>query len=540
MPGHVGAIDCSPRCSTPYGVVSARRGLRHIDARASSVRNWAFRNDAAPERAVTDAAPGRVQIPFTQIAEQAGLDFVHRSGAMGQKLLPETMGGGAAFFDYDNDSDPDLLLVSGGRWPGEQSDAPGLSGTARLYRNDGGAFTDVTEASGLLSLDLYAQGIAVGDFDADNDDDLVITGLGGTVALRNDHGVFMDVTAQIGVRSDPESWTTSAGFFDFDRDGDLDLFVCQYVSWSREIDLATNHMLAGIGRSYGPPFNFSGTQSLLYRNDDGVFIDISAQAGIHVSKPAGDLPVGKALAVTFCDYDRDGWLDIVAANDTEPNFLFRNQGNGAFVESAQEAGVAFDANGGATSGMGIDAAYFRNNDELGIAIGNYANETTSVFVGDGDPPLFADESLAVGVGGPSRAALTFGILWADLDLDGRLDLVQANGHLERQIQEVEQSQRYQQPAQLFWNAGSDAPHDFEALADRDVGDLAQPIAGRSLACADIDGDGDLDLLITQVDGRPCCCATTNRAVGIGCSVVYRGDAATPMPSGQWSKSPRAA
>ncbi|MCA9262119.1 MAG: VCBS repeat-containing protein, partial [Planctomycetales bacterium] len=455
----------------------------------------------APGSATNDAQEGGdhgavlPRIPFTNVAGSQGLGFTHESGATGQKLLPETMGGGCAFIDFDDDGDQDLALANGGSWPWTgASDSPDeedatTHGGVRLYRNDGGAFVDVSDASGVGSIDFYAQGLAVGDFDADDDDDLIVTGVGGIVVLRNDAGVFVDATKEAGVVSRDADWTTSAGFFDYDRDGDLDLFVCRYIAWSREIDLANDYMLAGVGRSYGPPFNFNGVESVLYRNDGGVFTDVSHEAGVQGEEDV----VGKALAVTFWDVDRDGWIDVLVANDTEANFFFRNRGNGSFENAAHLAGLALDANGGATSGMGIDVAFFRNTDDLAVAVGNFANESTSFYVGGGSPPLFTDESIAVGIGGPSRVSLTFGVLFEDFDLDGRVDLVETNGHLEEGIQKVQQSQRYRQSAELFWNAGPAAPREMALLPADDVGDLASPVVGRSLATADFDGDGDMDL-----------------------------------------------
>jgi len=294
-------------------------------------------------------------------------------------------------------------------------------------------------------------------------------------------------------------WSSGAAFFDYDRDGDLDLFVLNYVHWTRKDDLEIDFRLAGLGRAYGAPNNFRGTDSYLYRNDgDGRFSDVSASAGIQVHDPVSGLPVGKGLGVVPVDYDGDGWLDLVIANDTARNFLFHNLGNGSFEEVGAFEGLAFDRNGKATGAMGIDAARYRNDAELGVAIGNFANEMSSLFVTTGGRAPFADEAVLEGLGPASRLALTFGVLFLDYDLDGHLDLLQANGHLEHEINKVQASQHYAQPPQLFWNCGSQCAAAFQPVAE--PGDLARPLVGRAAACADIDADGDLDLLISQ-NGR---------------------------------------
>jgi len=266
-----------------------------------------------------------------------------------------------------------------------------------------------------------------------------------------------------------------------------------------EIDLEIDFRLTGLGRAYGAPNHFNGVHGHLYRNNgDGTFSDVSAEAGIRVVEPATGRAVGKALGVVLVDYDNDGWMDFVVANDTVRNFLFRNRGDGTFEEIGALEGVAFDRDGRATGAMGIDAGWFRNDDDIGIAIGNFANEPSSLYVtADGQPP-FADEAMIDGIAGPTRLALTFGVLFLDVDLNGRLDLIQANGHLEHEINTVQPSQHYEQPGQLFWNCGEDCPTRFTEI--RDPGDLAVPMVGRAMAYGDFDGDGDLDLIVTQ-NGR---------------------------------------
>lgn len=453
----------------------------------------------APERIRVEVEPPA--LPFTDVTGEAGIDFVHVSGAAGEKLLPETMGGGAAFLDADGDGDQDLLLVNGAYWPDDprSADQP----TSRLYRNDGaGRFTDVTEEAG-LDVVLYGMGAAVGDVDGDGDQDIFITAVGENRLLRNDGGVFTDVTSEAGVAGEAADWSTSAGFFDPDRDGDLDLFVCNYIEWSRPIDLEADYRLTGIGRAYGPPTNFNGAHSRLYRNrGDGTFEDVSAEAGIRVTNPVTGVPSGKALAVVFSDLDDDGWPDVIVANDTVQNFVFRNRGDGTFEEIGASCGLGYDAMGSATGAMGIDVADFRNDRSTGVAVGNFANEMTSLYLADADPWRFADVAVAEGVGARSRQALSFGLFFFDADLDGRLDLLQANGHVEDEINTVQSSQHYRQPAQLFWNAGPEARASFILVPPEQTADLATPIVGRGAAYADIDDDGDLDVLLTQIGGAP--------------------------------------
>ena len=301
----------------------------------------------------------------------------------------------------------------------------------------------------------------------------------------------------------PDAWSTCACFFDSDHDGDLDLYVGNYVRWSRDIDMGVDYRLTGIGRAYGPPANFEGAQPCFYRNDgSGKFTDATKEAGMLVTNAATGVPVGKALGVRACDIDADGDLDLSVANDTVANFLYRNKGDGTFEERAKELGLAFDREGRSTGAMGIDAAWFRNDASIGIAIGNFANEMTSFYVTQGSSELWADEAIGIGIGAPTRKYLKFGTLFLDYDLDGRQDFLQVNGHLENEINAVQKSQTYEQPAQLFWNAGADARRTFVEVDGATTGDLSHPIVGRGGATADVDGDGDLDILMTQVGARP--------------------------------------
>jgi hypothetical protein len=484
-----------------------------IIAAITAAMVWWFQR-ATPAPAVTDRpltlptarelpAVDSPQVPFTDITDKAGIDFVHESGASGDKLLPETMGGGCAFLDYDNDGDQDILLVNSRRWPWDKRPAKSPA-TLALYRNDGaGPFQNVTSAVG-LDVSLYGMGVAIGDYDGDGFVDVFISALGPNRLFRNAAGKsFVDVTADSGVAGGDDAWSTSCGWFDYDNDGDLDLFVCNYLVWSKEYDLAQNFQLIGGGRAYGRPQQFAGTLPYLYRNNgDGKFTDVSREAGVQVANADTGVAVAKALGLAFADFDRDGWLDVVVANDTVQNFLFHNQRNGTFKEIGQIAGVAYDINGMARGAMGIDIAHFRNDDDLGIAIGNFANEMSALYVSRGGNLRFKDDAVANGLGPATRLELKFGVFFFDADLDGRVDYLQANGHLEEDIQKVQESQRYEQPPQLFWNCGPQ-PTEFLLLGEKKCGaDFVRPMVGRGAAYADIDGDGDLDVLLTAVGDRP--------------------------------------
>ena len=450
---------------------------------------------AAPERLDAAEAPDPPDLPFREVAGASGLAFVHVNGAAGDRLLPETMGGGVAFLDYDGDDDADLLLVNSSSWPW---DGP-VSETMALYRNDGaGFFADATEGSG-LEVPLYGMGAAVADFDGDGRVDIFVTAVGRNRLFRNlGDGRFADVTVAAGVAGRDDDWSTCAAWLDYDRDGDLDLFVCNYVGWSRETDFEVDYRMTGIGRAYGPPTNFAGTFNALYENlGDGRFSDVSEAAGIRVVNAATELAAGKALAVLPMDLDDDGWLDLVVANDTVRNFVFINRGDGTFAEEGVPLGVAFDNSGHATGAMGIDGGRDPERSERVIAIANFANEMTSYYVASDDSAVFTDEAVISGVGPASRSALSFGLFFFDADLDGRQDLFQANGHVENQINVVQPSQRYEQPPQLFWNCGDACPRQYVPVDSGRLGDLAEPVAGRGAAYADIDGDGDLDIVLTQ-------------------------------------------
>jgi enediyne biosynthesis protein E4 len=467
-------------------------------------------------------------VTFTDVTERAGVRFRHVNGAFGKKLMPETMGSGVAFLDYDKDGKPDLLLVNSCHWPGHEprgQPAPTLA----LYRNKGkGVFEDVTRESG-LAVTLYGMGVAVGDFDNDGWPDVFITALGGCRLFRNvpadpkDPGKgrkFEDVSARLGdlARSDwpaagnfldhadPISYPSSCAFLDYDNDGHLDLFVCHYITWSPRTDLQFGFKLQGKGRAYGPPMPFRGSQCALYRNvpvdprDPGKgrkFEDVSARAGVQVLDRAGE-PLGKALGVTVCDADGDGWPDVFVANDTVRNFFFHNQRDGTFKERGVESGLVY-ADGKERGAMGIDWGEHRPG-QFALVIGNFQGEPSTLLRLDHPGRLlFTDVAQAEGLAGPSGASLRFGLFYFDYDLDGRLDLLTCNGHLEPAIRTVRPADSYAQPVQLFWNTGGKRA--FEPVpAARAGADLFRPLVGRGCAFADIDGNGTLDVVLTENGG----------------------------------------
>jgi hypothetical protein len=347
-------------------------------------------------------------------------------------------------------------------------------------------------------------GCAVGDYDNDGWVDVFVSAVYGNRLFRNlGGGKFQDVTAEAGVGGSGRDWSVSCAFFDYDNDGRLDLFVANYVQWSRAIDFEVGYKLVGIGRAYGQPRDFPGVFPYLYHNEgNGRFRDVSAEAGVQVRNPATGVPAAKSLGVIPVDLDGDGWLDLVVANDTVQNFVFHNQRDGTFKEIGAAAGIAFDSYGQTRGAMGIDAARFRDDGALGIAISNFANEMNALYVAaPARPLLFTDEAITENLGPPSRLLLKFGLFFFDYDLDGRLDLLTANGHLEPDITKVQQSQTYAQPAQLFWNRGA-TPCYVPVPPEKAGPDLFQPIVGRGSAYADIDGDGDLDVLLLQTGGPP--------------------------------------
>ena len=462
-------------------------------------------------------------LPWKDITTESGITFIHRNGESGDKLLPETMGGGCGFLDYNNDGAVDILFVNSRDWV--QSSQSSDRSTLSLFSNDGsGKFRDVTEESG-LKCDTYGQGCAIGDYDNDGWVDIYVTGtsfkslaaadlgvnqmengaIGPNRLFRNYAGNFKDVTLIAKVSGAFEDWSTGAGWFDYDNDGDLDLWVCNYLKWSKEIDLNQGFKLSGGMRAYGRPQAFAGSYPRLYRNDgNSSFVEVSESAGIRVNASATKSPMAKSLGLAFNDFDRDGFVDVAIANDTVQNQLFRNNGDGRFDDVGVFGGFAFDSDGNARGAMGIDVSFSRYNHNIAcVAIGNFSNEMTAFYVSQPSSFIFSDEAVANGLGPASRRYLTFGVFFIDADLDGRDDLVHVNGHLESDIELVQASQSYKQPPQLFWNAGQDSSIEYIPLTEKEVGDdFTKPLVGRGASYADIDSDGDVDILFTSLGSSP--------------------------------------
>jgi hypothetical protein len=434
-------------------------------------------------------AAGSIKSPqpsflLKDVTQQAGINFHHNSGAYGGKLLPETLGSGCAFLDYDADGYPDILLVNSMDWPGHQRNRS----TLKLYKNNrNGSFSDVTRAAG-LDIELYGMGVAVADYNNDGFPDILITCVGQNRLFQNTgKGTFRDVTKASGLAG-RSAFSTSALWFDYDRDGHLDLFVCNYVNWSPDHDVFCS--LDGKNKSYCTPEAYRGETCWLFRNrGNGTFEDITAASGIFDTS-------SKSLGVAMLDFDQDGWLDLFVANDTQPNKLYRNLRNGKFKDVAVEAGLAFSADGKARAGMGVDVGDFGNSGRPGIAITNFDNEMVGLYRSP-SAGQFDDVSIAAGVGGPSRTTLGFGCGFADLDLDGHLDLVVANGHIDDTVRNIRGNVGYAQPPHLFLNLANGK---FQDVAAANGGDFAAPRVGRGLAFADFDRDGDLDLLLTTNNG----------------------------------------
>jgi hypothetical protein len=433
--------------------------------------------------AAQSAASNALGFRFTDVTSQAGIHFRHNSGAFGGKFLPETLGSGCAFLDYDRDGWQDILLINGSDWPGHKKSRS----TLRLYHNDGdGTFTDVTARAG-LDVELYGMGVAVGDYNNDGYPDILVTCVGQNRLFRNTgKGTFVDVTNTAGLGK-REGFSTSALWFDYDRDGLLDLFVCNYVKWSLEADIFCS--LDGKHKSYCTPEAYRGATCWLFHNrGNGTFEDVTATSGVFDSS-------SKSLGVALLDENRDGWPDLLVANDTQPNKLYRNQHNGTFKDAAVEAGIAFSSEGKARAGMGVDVADFDNSGTSGVAITNFDNEMIGLYRLSGKS--FEDIAPQSGVGIASRNSLGFGCSFLDVNLDGWLDFAVANGHIDETVRNIRGNVGYAQPPQLFLNGGKGTFR--EVAADAGEG-FDRPKVGRGLAYGDFDRDGDLDLLITTNNG----------------------------------------
>lgn len=429
--------------------------------------------------------PAASQIQFHDITAQAGIQFVHNNGAFGKKYLPETMGPGVAFIDYDGDGWPDILLVNSEDWPGHKRTAS----TLKLYRNNhNGTFTDVTAKAG-LAFSLFGMGAAVGDYDNDGHDDIFVTALGQSHLFHNNgNGTFTDVTKASGLWG-PDEFSTSAAWVDYDQDGRLDLVVANYVQWSIQTDIRCT--LDGTHKSYCTPESYKGSSARLWHNlGNGKFEDATRKAGLYDSS-------SKSLGVAILDFNNDGWLDILLANDTQPNKLYLNKGNGTFEEKGVTAGIAFSEDGIARAGMGIDAADYDRSGHASLIISNFSNQMISLYHNEGNG-LFIDEAPRSEVGRNSLVTLGFGCFFFDYDNDGWPDIFVADGHIEDQIERVQKRVKYAEPSHLFRNLGGGK---FQEVTESLGAAFAAPHVARGAAYADIDNDGALDLLVTTNGGK---------------------------------------
>ena len=426
------------------------------------------------------------RIEFRDITAEAGIHFVHNNAAFGKKWLPETLGAGCAFIDYDNDGYPDILLVNGEDWPGHAK-APS---TLKLYHNNhDGTFTDVTRKAG-LAVSMFGMGVAVGDYDNDGFDDLFITALGQSRLFHNNgNGTFTDVTKSAGLWG-PNELSTSAAWIDYDRDGKLDLVVANYVQWSPQTDIYCT--LDGAHKSYCTPDSYKGVSARIWHNlGGGKFEDATQKSGLYD-------PTSKSLGIAILDYNGDGWPDILLANDTQPNKLYLNKQSGRFEEKAVAAGIAFSEDGVARAGMGVDAADYDRSGRPSLMITNFANQMLSLYHNEGNG-LFVDEAPRSEVGRNTLVTLGFGCFFFDYDNDGWPDIFVADGHIENEIERVQKRVFYAEPPHLFRNLGAGR---FQEVTERMGPAFASPKVARGAAYADIDNDGALDVLVTTNGGRP--------------------------------------
>jgi hypothetical protein len=487
-------------------------------------------------------------VRFVNVTERAGIRFKHFNGSKGMKLLPETMGSGVAVLDFDGDGLPDLLFINSRAWPGQETPKDSRH-TPALYRNKGdGTFEDVTTAMG-LDIEIFGMGVAVADYDNDGWPDIFITAVGGNKLFHNLQGKrFEDVTAAAGLgkesrwptgssdeflkSSEPISFPSSAVWLDYDGDGLLDLFVGNYITWSPAEDLGIQAFLPNGVRGYVPPTQFKAADCTLYRNLGGRFEDVSTKAGIRIQENGA--PVGKALGVCVCDPDRDGWPDIIIACDTTRNLFFHNipdrNGGRTYEEIGMLTSVAY-VEGRPRGGMGIDAAFLQP-DTFAYAIANFSNEPNTFCKLRSAKPLgFTDIAVSSGLAGPSRAPMKFGAMFFDARLEGHNDLFTCNGHLEPDIASAQSGQTYPQSAQLFWSS-DDATPQWRLATQEEIGpDLLQPMVGRGCAYLDFDGDGALDIVVTENGGSARLFRNENKTGNNWISLKLIGNAKTTNRDG---------
>ena len=455
--------------------VSRRDLLRMLGISAVSARlDWAL-----------PASP----VSFIDVARPAGISFVHDNAASPDKYLIETMGAGCAWIDYDQDGLLDLYLVNSAA---TKLYTPKHALRSALYHNNGdGTFTDVTDRAGVGAEGLFGMGVAVGDFNNDGFPDLFVLGYGRCILYRNNgDGTFTDITTKSGVENRGR-WASSAAWFDYDNDGRLDLIIANYVDWTPENNFYCGDRGSGM-RSYCHPDVYKGTPPTLYHNNgDGTFTDVSSTSGIG-AKP------GNGLGVVTFDYDGDGWQDIFIANDSMPNFLFRNKRDGTFEEVGYLAGVAVSGDGQAEAGMGVDAADLTGNGQMDLVVTHLDLQLARLYRNKGNG-VFDDETVRSKIGYATYHLSGFGTRFFDYDNDGSRDLFIANGHVLDNIQLYRSEARYLEPKLMFRNTGGGL---FENVSDRLGSDFQLPRASRGVAVGDFDNDGDLDILVNNNGEAP--------------------------------------